>query len=403
MKKIIALLLALSMLVSLTACVKPSGDNSSEGSGNNTAPVSQSGGNSAQVSQSSEGDSIQTSDGNAGGQSQAQEVIDNDYEFEHVGLSGDVAKMLEKIEDLGPGVYYYSLYDGFDSSRDDAVYLCSNGDKLVLKADTGNLVVFTAAEGYVEYDLNYSGDNYSIIDYVDHLKEFYAAEYSALGPYFYFDAMVNKVPDSTVYESYRDIVNMRARALIGPYDMIPEDETPAGLWPLSYKRYASDGMRDHLNTQYMPKRNISYLDPVLDKVYAWEITYSIPEVYNTDYIFRVEFTDDITLADMDGIASRISAMMEQEFTGYNGTYSGNFIIYTCIEGEEKDELSDSYELIFLNGIGADFGLHSSLVATYLNSEWIDGGSFCTYKFKKDGLHRKKNIEPYTDAVIVPAG
>ncbi|MCQ2355276.1 MAG: hypothetical protein MJ102_09340 [Clostridia bacterium] len=334
---------------------------------------------------------------------------DGGYDFEGIGLTDAVCKALREIEtDYGPGVYYSSIFD-YNPSEVDTLYICKNGDKVVLTENAATAVVFTTNESYIQYTLNFADviiwgkeyhGNYSVVDFADKKSEFYLQEYANVGRFFSIKGLAHTVPGQSAPEDYHEVIDKFGKFLLGPYDPVPPEGSTTGLWPLSYKRYANDQMLEHLNTQYMPKRNISYLDPVKDKIYSWEITYSVPEL-NTDYIFRVEFTDEITEADMTGLADRIRTMLDAELPGMMGCYEGSGIVYTFIEGENKDVLEDYYKILYLGNLGGGL-FRSNMEVTYLNSLWIDGGSFCTYNFKKDGLHRKKNIEPYSDVIVVNA-
>lgn len=350
-----------------------------------------------------------TEESSAQQKEESDEDLAGDFDFEGIGLTDAVCKALREIEtDYGPGVYYSSIFD-YNPSEVDTLYICKNGDKVVLTENAATAVVFTTNEGYIQYTLNFADviiwgkkyhGNYSVVDFADKKSEFYLQEYANVGRFFSIKDLAHTVPGQSAPEDYHEVIAKFGKILLGPYDAVPPEGSTTGLWPLSYKRYSNDQMLEHLNTQYMPKRNISYLDPVKDKIYSWEITYSVPEL-NTDYIFRVEFTDEITEADMTGIAGRIGAMLDTNLPGMMGCYEGSGIVYTFIEDENKDELEDYYKILYLGNLGGGL-LRSSLEVTYLNSLWIDGGSFCTYNFKKDGLHRKKNIEPYSDVIVVNA-
>ena len=336
-------------------------------------------------------------------------VPDGGYDFEGIGLTDAVCKMLREIEtDYGPGVYYSSVFD-YNPSEVDTLYICKNGDKVVLTENAATAVVFTTNEGYIQYTLNFADviiwgkeyhGNYSVVDFADKKSEFYLQECTNVGRFFSIKGLAHTVPGQSAPEDYHEVIAKFGKTLLGPYDAVPPEGSTTGLWPLSYKRYANDQMLEHLNTQYMPKRSISYLDPIKDKIYSWEITYSVPKL-NTDYILRVVFTDEITEADMTGLAGRIEAMLDTDLPGAMGCYEGSGIVYTYIEGENEDVLEDYYQILYMGNLGGGL-LRSNMEVTYLNSLWIDGGSFCTYNFKKDGLHRKKNIEPYSDVIVVNA-
>lgn len=347
-----------------------------------------------------------TEESSAQQKEESDENLAGDFDFEGIGLSDAVCRALREIEtDYGPGVYYSSILD-YNPSEDDTLYICKNGDKVVLTANAATAVVFTPNESYMQYTLNYADviiwakeyhGNYSVVDFADKKSEFYLQEYANVGRFFSIKGLAHTVPGQSAPEDYHEVIDKFGKFLLGPYDPVPPEGSTAGLWPLSYKRYACDQMLEHLNTQYMPKRSISYLDPIKDKIYSWEITYSVPKL-NTDYILRVVFTDEITEADMTGLAGRIEAMLDTDLPGAMGCYEGSGIVYKYIEGENEDVLEDYYQILYMGNLGGGL-LKSSLEVTFLNSLWVDGGSFCTYNFEKDGLHRVKNIEPYTDVIV----
>lgn len=370
MKRLLAALLVLVMVISLTACTSKADSDDDAGTAGQSGVQTQddfgntqtSAGDSdnVQPSQDNEGDSSGTSasdstdsssdtsipvSSSSDGSSDEASGSESAYEFEKAGLSDSILEYYRNMVESGPGAYFSSFYESYDPVANTLVYICENGDVVARFPDTGDMTVLTTEGGHFMYEFKDSEGCYTVTDFVDNLYEYYFNMSLFVGQVFMTDMepMRRTLPDEPVYSSYREIVDMSAKKLLDASSPVPEEGGAGSLWLSCYKRF--DGKE---------------------------------------------------------LAGRISEMMGQPFDGsYNGNYSGSFVIYSYTEDENTDEIEDSYTISYIGNTGIQI-LKNYLSVTYMNLLGVDGGSFCNYAFKKDGLHRIKGIEPYTDTVVVSA-
>ncbi len=361
-----------------------------------------------------------------------QTYVKANYDFAGIGLPDVCYNYLVSAQNMAPGNY---------DIDEDSFYKAQNGDVLFGDIE-GRMYIFSSANGYRFFEThhNYSDDltsDYKETDYRDNKLAYYQNWCLMIGPVFSmvenylkdpegaYSLLVTPSSDTKAYANYDDFLTTKGKTFLPKEVIDPQVVTSFELQ--EHTEFSGSGYKNYLNTQYMQKRDVSFLDSLESKIKSWTVTYCNfgQQYYYTDTEFTVNFVDD--MADDDILAMRsalsqagvtwemadltpeLKAQMEENGLDVSlyesmllGGGSGKRLIYQykCTEDDIEDYEDDYvYQHIGYGDIQAHL-----LKVTYINRIWYDGGCFGWAAFERSGFHRylPDDNGGYNDLLLVPA-
>ncbi len=377
MKKLLAFLLSVAVLLSLTACdlsvLEDLLNSMSEPttSGTENPPPSPS--------------NIPAASSSINGGNQ-QPAVPADYDFMNLGLSESQEEAL---------ILFYEIRKpgSFSLLGDPYAHICANGD-IILLDDGGDHQILTFEGGFRSYKLhknNTDENDYDMTDYAENKKEFY----SFLSMHTFAFTLCSR-SEENIYSSAQAFLDEQGITLLGPGEV--DVESPNRYELLNYREYSGTLNTDYIVTGYMhpQTRYFEYLSAFSDKLLYWEVRYiNDSQAYVEASVF-FQFTDAFDHRDYDSlkdilVANGVSSLSGNGFApalenGFN-TLEGQLSVYTMPFEHEGENWYDTYKLMGCINPEAGLSFPYSLQVDYLYKYWYDGGSFATYVRRLDGLWR----------------